>query len=450
LPSSLLLVLVVALAGDLDGAEKALAAGKAREALEALGDLADRDDADTRALIVQGRAYLALREYVAAVEPLVRASDRNPDDRALARDAAWACWGAASGVYAAAYFEDAKRMAQRSGDEMLIADLHYQTSEFATALEHYRKVLEGSPDALAVRMRVGDCLKQLDRADEARTEYAAVLTAALENRDLQAAYRAAFLAGQRGRLLKWLDDGLKEQPDNLEYLRYRGYARLAALRYVDAAEDLRRVLERTPDDLATRDRLAAALFRHGLSKGDADVVAQAEAVDRVLLDTDASNQAAWERLNWVAGWYWNNKRVDRSYELLKHLNSVDPDDITTGLNFAAMARRFGHYDEARAVYDHLLEVSPDDPAVTNDLAILVDGQGQRDEAVRLWKKVLAEDPENLNALENLLTAAWESGDLASVKDYIRRGLAASRNGGPYERWLWFQDRIRWCPSGFGA
>lgn len=448
--SSLLLVLLVALAGDLDGAEKALAAGHPREALDRLGDLADRDDATTRALLVQGRAYLALREYVAAVEPLVRASDRKPDDRALARDAAWACWGAASGVYAAAYFEDAKRMARRSADDMLLADLQYQTSDFAKALENYRKVLAASPDALAVRMRVGDCLAQLDKKDEARAEYAKVLGGALDSGDLRTAYRAAFLAGQRGRLLKWLDDALAQAPDNVEYLRYRGYARLGAVRYAEAAADLRRVLELSPNEPATRDRLAAALFRLGLSKGDVKTVAEAEAVDRVLLDADPSHQRSWERLNWLAGWYWNNAKMDRAYALLKHLNSVDPDDVTTGLNYAAIARRLGHYDDARAVYEHLLEVSPDDPSVTNDLAILLDGEGRRDEAVRLWKKVLAEDPVNLNALENLFTAAWERGDTEAVAGYIKRGLAASSNGGPHDRWLWFQDRFRWCPRGFGA
>ena len=143
--------------------------------------------------------------------------------------------------------------------------------------------------------------------------------------------------------------------------------------------------------------------------------------------------------------------MDRAYSLLKYLHGVDPNDITTGLNYASIAKRLGHVADARAVYEHLLEISPDDPDVLNDLGILEDGEGHRDKAVALWKRVLEQDPENLNGLENLFTAAWERGDMEAMKGYLARGLAASRNGGgPYERWLWFQDRIGWCPNGFGA
>ena len=84
--SSLLLGLLLALAaGDLDGAEKALDEGQPERALELLRDLADTEEAPQRALLVAGRAYLALREYEAAVDPLLRASDRAPEDRQLAR-----------------------------------------------------------------------------------------------------------------------------------------------------------------------------------------------------------------------------------------------------------------------------------------------------------------------------------------------------------------------------
>ena len=100
------LLLLLLLAGDLDAAEKALEKGEHRQAIELLGDLADGEDPDVRALIVLGRAFLGLREYEGAVDPLLNASDARPDDKELARDAAWACWGAASGQFARAYLED--------------------------------------------------------------------------------------------------------------------------------------------------------------------------------------------------------------------------------------------------------------------------------------------------------------------------------------------------------
>ena len=58
---------------------------------------------------------------------------------------------------------------------------------------------------------------------------------------------------------------------------------------------------------------------------------------------------------------------------------------------------------------------------------------------------------HLNALENLFTDAWERGDSVAARDYARRGLAAARAaGGVVDRWLWFEDRLLWAPSGFGG
>ena len=80
--SSLVVVLLLG-TGDLDAAERALAAGKAEEALALLGDLADGNDAPGRALKVLGRAHLALTQYESAVDPLLRASDSFPKDTGL-------------------------------------------------------------------------------------------------------------------------------------------------------------------------------------------------------------------------------------------------------------------------------------------------------------------------------------------------------------------------------
>ncbi|MHC4956230.1 MAG: multiheme c-type cytochrome, partial [Planctomycetota bacterium] len=83
-------LLLLLVSGDLAGAEKALAAGQAEKAIALVGDLADADDADVRALLVLGRAHLLLLDYESAVDPLLRALDKTPEDKKLARDAAWA------------------------------------------------------------------------------------------------------------------------------------------------------------------------------------------------------------------------------------------------------------------------------------------------------------------------------------------------------------------------
>ena len=448
--ASVALMLLLAAPADLDAAEKALADGRAREALELLGDLADRDDADVRAWIVQGRAYLALQGYTAAVEPLLRASDARPDDRALARDAAWACWGSAQGAYARAYLEDAIRMAVRSGDLLLLADLHVDAGNLAEAVDAYGKAEVPESETLRVRMRVAECLRALGR-DGATEAFAEALEEALRRGDLASAYKAAFAAERAGRFMAWLDEKLAATPDDLDLRLYRAYARAASLLYAEAAADLRVVLGKRPDFLAAKDQLSAVLIAEGQRRQKADLVDEGERIGREVLEAEPTNQSAWQRMSWLAGTYWTDGRVQRSYDLLKFLHGLDPEDVNTGLNFGAMARRLGHYEEARTAYEGLLEGAPGDPDVLNDLAILVDGMGERARAVELWEMVLSEDPYNLNALENLYTHAWERGDAVALETLLARGLdAATRRDGPVARWHWFRDRLLWAPSGFGG
>lgn len=446
-----LFLLLLLLAGDLDAAEKALAAGKAAEALELLGDLADGPDADVRAWIVQGRALLSLGEHEAAVEPLVRASEKRPEDKALAKDAASACLRSAQGVYGRLYLEDAKRLAARAQDEALLADIEFDRGDYEAALARYRPGVHAA-------MRIADCLKLLGRADEAREAYALALEAALKAEDLAAAFRAAFAAGRGGRLLLWLDERIAARPGDADARLHRGYARASSSMYPEAIEDLRFCLARSPRHVGVMDRLSFALLQHGVRLQDKAMIDEAAALAREVLDAEptdalveASQGDAWARLVWIAGYRWQNGDLEGVYDVMKDLHARDPSERNVGLNFAMAARRLGRYEEARAAYDAMLEASPDEPAVLNDYAILLDGLGDRAGARALWEKVLGEEPGNLDALENLFTDAWESGDTAAARDCARRGFAAAQEAkGPVDRWLWFEDRLLWVPKGHGG
>jgi tetratricopeptide (TPR) repeat protein len=439
------LVLVLLLAGDLGAAERALAEGRPREALDLLGDLADGPDADVRAYVVQGRAYLALGEAESAVEPLVRASDAKPGDKEFARDAAIACLRSAQGADARLYLEDARRLAGRSGEEALLADIEFALGEHEAALGRYRKL-----PGLHPKVRVAECLQALDQGEEARAGWGEALEMALEAGDLAAAYRAAVSAGRVGRFLAWLDERVAARPDEASYRLYRGFARSQSAMYPEAAEDLRFFLARSPRHTAAIDRLSFVLLQHGVRQQDRALLEESAELARATLDADPANREAWDRIVWLAGHAWANGDIERSYRLLKDLHARDPADTAAALNFCAMARRLARYDEARATYDALLEASPRDPDVLNDYGILLDGLGDRDGARKLWERALAEEPENLDALENLFTDAWERGD-AAAETYAGRGLlAALARKGPVDRWLWFRDRLHWAPSGFGG
>jgi len=451
---SVLIVLLLCAGGDLDAAEKALAEKRPEEAIRLLGDLAEAEDVDARALLVLGRARLQLAEYPPAVEALLRALDTLPEDKALLRDIAWAHWGAARGdaTFAQAYLQDALKFARRSDDQRLVADLLYELSRWQEALDVYAVIEETDENRLALTTRKGHCLLALERKDDAMKEYALALDEALRLGDLREAFDAAFRAQQTGKFLAWLDRKIAAEPKNVDFLLYRAYTREAVEMWEGAVEDFRAVLELRPGFLPARRKLARALVFYGSKQQRIDVMKEAEAMLRKLLAEDPADAVSWQSMQWLAGWEWANGRTERAYELLKLMLGIDPGDPAIVLNFAAMARRLGKYDEADAAFRTVLENDPEDPALLNDYAILMDGRGRLDEALKLWRRVLEVDPADRNALENLFTKAWERGDDEAMRRHLAAGLAVAENAGDpayLRRWRWFRDRLRWAPSGFG-
>jgi tetratricopeptide (TPR) repeat protein len=449
-----IVVLLCALLGDLAAAEAALAANKPAEALRLLGDLSHGDDADVRALIVAGRAHLMLYEYEAAVDPLLRAVEKKPEDKKLLRDAAWACWGAAGSDarFAQAYLEDALRYARRAEDPRLIADLLYELQRWEEALEQYRKLPDEDATRFFLTERKAHCLAALERTEEARKEYDAALDEAIRNNALKDAFRTAFRAKKTGKLLAWLDTRVAKEPDDLMLRLYRGYARSALSMWKETIEDLRIVLRLSPDHFDARRQLAKALVFHGSAEQRDEILAEAEKLMRENLKREPHDDVSWESMRWLAFYAWSNGDTRHSYELLKVLHAIDPEDRDVGLNFCAMARRLSLYAEAEAAFQTLIEADSEDADVVNDYAILKDGMGQPGEALKLWRRVLEIDPANMNALENLYTKAWERGDAKAAAGYLERGLSGAKkanNAGLLRRWRWFSDRMAWAPSGFG-
>ena len=450
-----LALLLLMLSGDLVAAEQALADGDPARAIELLGDLAAAEDADVRALLVLGNAYNAQREYEAAVEPLLRAIEKSPKDKSVARAAAWACWGASrsGGSFARAYLEDGLRYARLAGDARMVAAILYDLGNYAEALVSYRALPDDAKTRLDDRTRIAHCLAALGKADEARVAYGIVLDEAIRQGDLAGAFRNAFRAKRTGQLLAWLDKRIEADPENVELRLHRGYAREGLGMWRETAEDLRVALRLAPRHADARRRLARALVYYGTREQQPEAVVEAEQHARAALKQDSADTMARDTMRWIAGWAWANRDVEKSFALLTLLHDLDPEARDTALNFCAMARRLGHYKQAERAFLVLLEVDDEDNDVINDFAILKDGMGEEAEAIRLWERALAIAPADLNALENLFTKAWENGDAAGSRKYLALGLVAVSkidNPGLLGRWIWFRDRLRWAPAGHGV
>ena len=449
------LILFFALAGDLAGAEAALEAGKPERALELLGDLADKEGAELKALLVSGKALIELRQYEGAMDPLLRAADRAPEDKEVARLAAWACWGAArgGGNFARAYLEDALRYARRAEDQRMIADLLFELGTYEEALQAYRALPATETASAAMRTRIAQCLAALGKEAEARAAYGEALDAAIAAEDLSAAFRSAFAAKQAGKLLAWLGTRIEAKPDDLLLRLHRGYAREGLGMWKEAAEDLKVAYRLEPRHTDARRRLARCLMNYGTREQQNSAIDEAEVLARAALKDDPRDPISWETVRWLAGWAWANRDVPRSFELLGVLHDIDPEARDIALNYCAMARRLGKYEEAEAAFLAILKVDDEDNDVLNDYAILKDGMGQEEEALRMWRRVLEIAPDDLNALENLYTKAWERGDAANARKHLARGLelsSAGGNEGLARRWRWFRNRERWAPVGHRA
>jgi len=409
------LVIFLCLSGDLAAAEEALEQGQPDRALELLGDLAEGDSAGLKALIVSGKALIELREYEAAVDPLLRAVEKAPEDKQAARLAAWACWGAArgGGSFARAYLEDAIRYARRADARRMIADLLFELGSYEAALKDYRALPTEEVGRYAVRTRIAQCLAALGKEAEARAAYGEALDVAIAAHDLNSAFRSAFAAKQVGKLLAWMGEQLQEKPDDLMLRLHRGYAREGLGMWKEAAEDLRIACRLEPRHTDARRRLARCLMNYGTREQQTEAIDEAEKLARAALKADPRDAISWETVRWLAGWAWANRDVPRSLSLLEVLHGIDPEARDVALNYCAMARRLGRYKEAEAAFRKLA-------------------------------------PNDLNALENLYTKAWERGDAERARGYLSRGLElaeAGSNPGLARRWRWFRNRSRWAPTG---
>jgi tetratricopeptide (TPR) repeat protein len=316
--ASLFCVLLLFAPGDLDKAEAALKAGKPREAIELLGDLVK--DENARAQWILGRAHYDLKEYEAAVEPLLTASDLMPGDKEVALYAAYACWGSAKAndQYARAYLEDAIRMAERAKREDVVAVLRKDMGDFEGALELFRK----GADTLEVRVHVAECLSALGNEAEATEAWGAVVDKALETGKLQRAFTSAFPAKRERMLLAWLDKRIAAEPDAKWPYAYRGYLYAAMGLHAKAVPDLR-IAHQADPNVTTAARLCNSLVRVGIDERRKELLVEGEKIARELIDV-RGNRMARDAFRLLAWWAWQNRDVPTAYRHLKLLIGKSP------------------------------------------------------------------------------------------------------------------------------
>jgi tetratricopeptide (TPR) repeat protein len=100
---------------------------------------------------------------------------------------------------------------------------------------------------------------------------------------------------------------------------------------------------------------------------------------------------------------------DKAADLLKHAESLDPNNITSKINMGIILRHQNKRNEAIAEFNQVLAVSPENPAALNGLGRVQLDNGALVEAENYFKRASASSPQQTETLLNL-------GELAELKD----------------------------------
>jgi tetratricopeptide (TPR) repeat protein len=149
-----------------------------------------------------------------------------------------------------------------------------------------------APDDPEVRLKLGEQLLELNRADEARPHFDWLLARNPE----RLAYRFGLarcqrLLGDFPAAIRTLDELLAIDPENAQYLAHRGYAEFFAGRPREALPWLRRAEARTPFEHDLLANLALCLEQAGQSEEAKQVRDRAAKVEADLLELEAVTKA---------------------------------------------------------------------------------------------------------------------------------------------------------------
>jgi tetratricopeptide (TPR) repeat protein len=149
-----------------------------------------------------------------------------------------------------------------------IAELRHQTQK---ALAHYEKVVSG-PQALDAAVRRAAMLAKLGKLDEARSILEALREQfpPLADRFLLAEGEILLDSGAYDQALELYGDALKDAPDDDDVLYSRSLVYERMNRVGDAESDLRKILQKTPDDARALNALGYTLTVHTNRLDEAD------------------------------------------------------------------------------------------------------------------------------------------------------------------------------------
>jgi tetratricopeptide (TPR) repeat protein len=162
-----------------------------------------------------------------------------------------------------------------------------------------------------------------------------------------------------------------------------------AQRAQDAIAEARQILQRDPNDLATR-RLLGRIYLRQLGDFNGGGSGQSETVVKAI-------------------------------EQYKEINRLDPSDAESALWLARLYRLHNDHDKAEAVLRGILKTDQDNEAAAEQLTQLLMDEGKNSEAVSLLEQMTAHSP-SAATLDLLGDAYTQSHDLAKAEQAYRKAV----------------------------
>lgn len=268
----------------------------------------------------------------------------------------------AQGVVRTCAQEVARLLAE--GDSLM------KQERFQRALERFDQAVRLTPDAdtYAARARAQFAL---DRTDRFLQDTEQALKA--DSTHAEANYHRAlygYLGEDHRAAVRYASRGLRyasEEPLRSKLYLLRGQANTELFRHQEAVEDLRRGMERLPDDIEANKSLARSL----------------EA----------------------------NDQLDAALTVLRHLAKLEPRNLGHLTNRGFVLSRLGRYQDAVNVLDSALTIDKDEPVALSNRAFALLQLGRNDEALKDVERSLRSYPANAYALRTRALLRLRKGDL---------------------------------------